>query len=97
MSLHDPGYDATVFAYRAKVAKAKIAALRAECEALRADADRYRHLRDAAPGEIVFDHSGRDGGHRFVLHVPFDGEPIDNDEESARRLDAAIDNERSKA
>lgn len=57
-------------------------------EALK-DARRYRWLRDAAPGEIVFDHVNDDC--RFELYVPFDGEPIDNDEQSAKRLDAAID------
>lgn len=67
--------------------------LPAEVEALKADAGRYRWLRDKAPGEIAFDHTEgqRDGGHRFKLFVPFDGEPIHNDAHSAMKLDAAID------
>lgn len=67
--------------------------LATENEALRRDAERYRWLRDKADGEIVFDHTFRqdDGGHRFVLHVPFDGRPIDNDADAAKRMDAAID------
>ena len=63
--------------------------LRQECEALRKDAERYRWLKHKAPGEIVFDHINDD--HRFELYVPFDGNPIDNDEQSNARLDAAID------
>ena len=65
----------------------------AEIEALRKDAARYAWLRDKAPGEIVFDHtkSQYEGGSHFLLRVPFDGRPVNNDAESAARLDAAID------
>ena len=65
----------------------------AEIEALRKDAERYRWLRDKAPGEIVFDHtaSQSEGGPHFLLRVPFDGEPVHNDTHSAMKLDAAID------
>ena len=55
----------------------------------RADAERYRWLRDKAPGEIHFDHT--EDNFYFELNVPFDGEPINDNEESARRLDASID------
>jgi hypothetical protein len=57
------------------------------------DAARYRWLRDHAGGEIVFDHTRNqsDGGHRFVLNVPFDGRDIPNDETSAATLAESID------
>ena len=65
----------------------------ADAEALRKDAERYRWLRDKTPGEIVFDHtaSQSEGGPHFLLRVPFDGEPVHNDEHSGMKLDAAID------
>lgn len=65
----------------------------AYAQALEADAKRYRWLRDKAPGEIVFDHtaSQSEGGPHFLLRVPFDGEPVHNDEHSGMKLDAAID------
>ncbi len=49
-------------------------AVEARIEALRKDAERYRWLRDKAPGEIVFDHtaSQSEGGPHFLLRVPFD-------------------------
>ena len=74
-------------------AAAELRRLHAENEVLRADAERYRWLRDKADGEIVFDHTHRqdEGGDRFVLYVPFDGLPINDDAEAARRMDAAID------
>jgi hypothetical protein len=67
--------------------------LRAELDALRRDAERYRWLRDKAPGEIVFDHTEAqsDGGSHILLRVAFDGEPVYNDAHSAMKLDAAID------
>ena len=72
---------------------AEIAQLKAERDALLKDAERYRWLRDKAPGEIVFDHTRdqRDGGNHFALHVPFDGREIPDDEASGRALDEAID------
>lgn len=73
--------------------RAELAAAKREPLTDERDAARYRWLRDKADGEIVFDHTMRqdDGGHRFVLNVPFDGEPINNDAEAAERMDAAID------
>jgi hypothetical protein len=64
-----------------------------ELAALRKDAERYRWLRDKAPGEIVFDHteSQYEGGSHFLLRIPFDGEPVHNDAHSAMKMDAAID------
>ena len=61
----------------------------AQCEGDQKDAARYRWLRDKAPGEIHFDHT--EDNYYFELNVPFDGEPINDNEESARRLDASID------
>jgi hypothetical protein len=66
-----------------------VAALIAETEALRKDAERYRWLKHKAPGEIVFDDINDD--HHFELYVPFDGNPINSDEQMNARLDAAID------
>jgi len=72
--------------------------LAAELQECRQDAERYRWLRERAPGEIVFDHTERqmNGGSHFVLRVPFDGEPVHNDAHSALKLDAAIDALRRK-
>lgn len=70
---------------------AEIASLRAERDAMKADAERYRWLRNVNPkGEIIFDHSKEEKG-VFVLYIPFDGEPIENDAEMVIRMDAAID------
>lgn len=70
-----------------------VAAERERLQGQERDAARFRWLRDAAQGEIVFDHtaSQRNGGSRFVLNVPFDGEPIEDDADSAARLGEAID------
>ncbi len=75
-----------------KQAADAIEAQAAEIAVLRADAQRYRWLRDKAQGEIVFDDTASLAeGHHFLLRVPFDGRPIHNDAEAAERLDSAID------
>ena len=66
-----------------------ITRLTADRDAALRDAERYRWLRDKAPGEIVFDHINDDN--HFMLIVPFDGEPVHNDEHSGMKLDEAID------
>ncbi len=78
---------------QALLTAADMQGLSAEFLAVLADAERYRWLRDKAAGEIVFDHTNgqRDGGNRFVLLVPFDGEPIGDNVEQGLRLDASID------
>lgn len=73
-------------------AGATVERLAAVVAALELDAKRYRWLRDKAPGEICFDHTqSQDEGSHFLLRVPFDGEPINNDAEGGMKLDAAID------
>lgn len=56
----------------------------AEAKAAKADAERYRWLRDSAEREKRFDHTHDqyDNGHKFIVYVPFIGNPT---------LDAAID------
>jgi hypothetical protein len=59
-----------------------VAALITQMEAIRRDAERYRWLRDNAPGETHFDH---DTGDNYVeINVPFSGFDLPD-------LDAAVD------
>lgn len=82
--------DAEIVAAEIRAAEVPMTdALGAALDRLEADAERYRWLKHKAPGEVVFDHINDD--HRFELYVPFDGNPINNDEESNARLDASID------
>lgn len=60
------------------------------------DAERYHWMRDKAPGEINFDYTRNrnSGGNFFTIHVPFDGRPLNNDEDSSKAMDEAIDQAR---